>query len=277
MIVRPGENPAHSTAIDKLVKLKRSRDRLTLTYAAAIFATTVLAMAYCGVLDPEQYAGALGRSAQIASEALPPDFSRWRNWIWPLVETLAMSIASTMIGASVALVLSALVARNVTPLGILSAFLRGSFNVLRSMPELVLGIVLVASIGFGPLAGVIALALHSTGMLGKFFAEFIEHADAGPIEALRAQGASRIQTFCLGILPQVLPRMVDLTLYRWEHNLRAATVMGLVGAGGIGFELIAALRLFEYREALALLILTFILVTIIDVFGGVVRLKWLVN
>jgi phosphonate transport system permease protein len=182
-----------------------------------------------------------------------------------------MSIASTAISALVALVLAFFVARNLSPITAVSGFLRSIFNLFRSLPELVLGLVLVATVGFGPLIGIIALSLHSIGMLGKFFAELIEHADLGPIEALRAQGTSRAQSFCFGVLPQILPRVVDLTLYRWEHNLRASTVMGLVGAGGIGFELITALRLFEYREALALLILTFLFVTAIDFTGGELR------
>jgi phosphonate transport system permease protein len=134
--------------------------------------------------------------------------------------------------------------------------------------------VLVVTLGFGSLAGIVALSLHSIGMLGKFFAELIEHADPGPIEALRDQGASPGQALCFGVLPQILPRVIDLALYRWEHNLRASTVIGLVGAGGIGFELIAALKLFEYREALALLILTLALVTVLDFAGGLLRAQF---
>ncbi len=234
-----------------------------------------VSLAYCGALDSRHYSGALERFATISAEAFPPDFTRWRSWALPLLETLAMSVASTLISAVVALVLAIFVARNLAPNAAISASLRATFNLLRSLPELVLGLMLVVTVGFGPLAGIIALSFHSIGMLGKFFAELIEHADLGPIEALRTQGASRGQTFCFGVLPQILPRVVDLALYRWEHNLRASTVMGLVGAGGIGFELIAALRLFEYREGLALVILTLFLVTAIDFAGGVLRTRFM--
>jgi phosphonate transport system permease protein len=192
----------------------------------------------------------------------------------PLRADLERRLRMPVDSAVVALVLAIFVARNLSPIAAISALLRCAFNLFRSLPELVLGLVLVATVGFGPLAGIVALSLHSIGMLGKFFAELIEHADLAPIEALRAQGASRGQSFCFGVLPQILPRVVDLTLYRWEHNLRASAVMGLVGAGGIGFELISALRLFEYREGLALLILTFFLVTVIDFAGGMLRTRF---
>lgn len=252
----------------------RSRKQIGLAYLSIGFGITLVSLVYCGILEWQRYAGALDRTAAIAIEAFPPDFTRWRSWILPLLETLAMSIASTVIGGITALVLAIFATRrNFGGAVLIGVLLRGTFNLLRSLPELVLGIILVVAVGFGSLAGMIALALHSVGMLGKFFAELVEHADAGPIEALQAQGASRGQIFYYGILPQVLPRVMDLALYRWEHNLRASTVMGLVGAGGIGFELIAALRLFEYREALALLILTLLLVSAIDFVGGSLRAR----
>jgi phosphonate transport system permease protein len=252
----------------------RSRDRRRLLHIAIGAAAVLLSLIYCDAANLQHYAGAAERFGAIAAEAFPPDFARWRNWAVPLAETLAMSIVSTAISSLVALVLAILVARNLSPIAAIGVLLRWTFNFLRSVPELVLGLVLVITVGFGPLAGIIALSLHSIGMLSKFFAELIEHADPGPIEAMRAQGASRAQCFCFGVLPQILPRVVDLTIYRWEHNLRASTVMGVVGAGGIGFELISALRLFEYREGLALLILTFFLVTVIDLIGGTLRTKF---
>src|ERR1700730_9439346 len=213
----------------------RSRNRRSLLYMAVGLTAAFVSLAYCDALDSRHYSGVFDRVTAIAAEAFPADFTRWRSWALPLLETLAMSIASTVISCVVALVLATFVARNLAPIAAISALLRGTFNLFRSLPELVLGLMLVVTVGFGPLAGIIALSLHSLGMLGKFFAELIEHADPGPIEALHAQGASRGQSFCFGVLPQILPRVIDLTLYRLEHNLRASPVMGLVGAGGIGF------------------------------------------
>ncbi len=275
MTAGPIAGGLHRSEILAVVDQGRSRNRRSLLYMAVGLTAVFVSLAYCGALDSRHYSGALERFATISAEAFPPDFTRWRSWALPLLETLAMSIASTLISAVVALVLAIFVARNLAPNAAISASLRATFNLLRSLPELVLGLMLVVTVGFGPLAGIIALSFHSIGMLGKFFAELIEHADLGPIEALRTQGASRGQTFCFGVLPQILPRVVDLALYRWEHNLRASTVMGLVGAGGIGFELIAALRLFEYREGLALVILTLFLVTAIDFAGGVLRTRFM--
>jgi phosphonate transport system permease protein len=148
---------------------------------------------------------------------------------------------------------------------------RGLLNGLRSVPELIMGIVFVAAVGFGALPGVLALGLHSIGMIGKFFAEAIEHVHDGPVEASRAAGHSPLQVIFHGILPQVMPQMADVSIYRWEYNFRASTVMGMVGAGGIGLELMGALRLMQYRDVFALLIVILLMVTLVDGFSGYLR------
>ena len=134
-----------------------------------------------------------------------------------------------------------------------------------------MGIIFVAMVGFGALPGVLALGLHSVGMMGKFFAEGIEHVDPKPIEAARAAGATSLQVIWHAILPQVMPQLADTTIYRWEYNFRASTVLGAVGAGGIGFELIAALRILEYAQVSAILICILACVTIVDGLGAVLR------
>ena len=120
--------------------------------------------------------------------------------------------------------------------------------------------------GFGALPGVLALGLHSVGMIGKFFAESIEHAGVGPIEASRA-GHGPLQVILHGILPQ----MADVSIYRWEYNFRASTVMGMVGAGGIGFDLMGARRIMQYRDVAAILIVILFMVTLVDGFSGYLR------
>ncbi len=120
-------------------------------------------------------------------------------------------------------------------------------NALRSVPELIMGIIFVAAVGFGALPGVLALGLHSVGMVSKFFAEAIEHVDEAPVEAARAAGATPMQVLLHAVLPQVTPQFADVAIYRWEYNFRASTVMGMVGAGGIGFELMGSLRIMQYR------------------------------
>jgi phosphonate transport system permease protein len=137
-----------------------------------------------------------------------------------------------------------------------------------------MGILFVAAVGFGALPGVLALGLHSVGMVGKFFAEAIEHASPAPIEAARAAGASPLQVVWHGVLPQVLPQMADIAVYRWEYNFRASTVMGMVGAGGIGFELMGSLRIMQYQDVAALLLVILATVTLVDAFSGYLRQRF---
>jgi phosphonate transport system permease protein len=144
-------------------------------------------------------------------------------------------------------------------------------NALRAIPELIMGIVFVAAVGFGMLPGVLALGLHSVGMVGKFFAEAIEHAHPAPIEAAAATGATRMQVITHGVLPQVFPQFADVTMYRWEYNFRASTVMGMVGAGGIGTELVGSLRLIDYPQVAAILLVILAAVTIVDALSGMLR------
>ncbi len=240
----------------------------------ACLAAIAWAFAYAGAFDAVRYRDALRTIVVLAGDAYPPDFSRWPNWGRPLLETLAMSIAGTVLAALAALVLGTLAARNVTPPTVSMA---GQFllAVIRAIPDLIWGVLFVAAVGFGPLPGILALACHSTGMLGKFFAEILEHIDPAPGDALRSQGVAPLGVLRFAVWPQILPRLVDVTLYRWEHNLRAATVLGVIGAGGLGLELVTAFHLFEYREALALIIVMLGLVTAINAAGGEVRRRFL--
>jgi phosphonate transport system permease protein len=148
-------------------------------------------------------------------------------------------------------------------------------NTFRSIPGLVWGVIFVAAVGFGPLPGVLALACHSMGMLGKFCAEMVEHVEAAPGDALRSQGVSRLGVIRFAVWPQILPRLADVALYRWEHNVRAATTLGVVGAGGLGLEIVTAFHLFEYREAAALIIVLLGLVSLINILGARLRAAFL--
>lgn len=144
-------------------------------------------------------------------------------------------------------------------------------NLFRPIPELIMGILFVAMVGFGALPGVLALGFHSAGMVGKFFAESIEHVDEKPVEAARSAGATPFQVIWHAVLPQVIPQLADTIIYGWEYNFRASAVLGAAGAGGIGFELIAALRILEYGQVSAILICILICVTIVDGFGATLR------
>ena len=242
--------------------------------AVAILLVVILivgAMSLTGVLDPRRFADAWPAIKQLTSEMFPPDFKRYQNWLRPLADTLAMSIAGTALAVALSLPLALCAAHNTTPNRIVYLATRAVLNLLRSIPELIMGIIFVAMVGFGALPGVLAVGLHSVGMIGKFFAESIEHVDPKPIEAARAAGASPFQVIWHAVLPQAMPQLADTTIYRWEYNFRASTVLGAVGAGGIGFELIAALRVLEYAQVSAILICILICVTIVDGIGAGLR------
>jgi phosphonate transport system permease protein len=196
------------------------------------------------------------------------------DWVSPLLDTLAMSIAGTAIAVSASVPLAFLAARNTTPHLVVFHITRTILNGLRSVPELIMGIIFVAAVGFGALPGVLALGLHSIGMVGKFFAEAIEHVDEAPVEAADASGATRMQVLWHAVLPQVLPQFADVSIYRWEYNFRASTVMGMVGAGGIGFELMGSLRIMQYQEVSAILIVILLMVTMVDSLSGHLRKKF---
>ena len=204
-------------------------------------------------------------------EMIPPNFNEYDKWIGPLIDTFVMSIAGTAFALILSFPLGLLAASNTSPHKIVYSVSRVILNLLRAIPELILGIIFVAAVGFGALPGVLALGLHSAGMMGKFFAEQIEHLDPHPIEAARATGASSLQVTRYAILPQLYSQGADLTIYRWEYNFRASTVMGMVGAGGIGAELIGSLRLMRYDEVSALLIIILVMVTAIDSSGSALR------
>lgn len=252
-------------ASDGAARLKRS------AIAMMIVGVVGAAMWLTGLLDYGRFADAWPAIKQLSSEMFPPDFARYEKWLWPIADTLAMSIAGTALAIAFSLPLALLAAGNTTPNVVVYQAARVVLNLLRSIPELIMGIIFVAMVGFGALPGVLALGIHSIGMVGKFFAESIEHVDHRPVEAARAAGASPLQVIWHAVLPQVMPQLADTTIYRWEYNFRASTVLGAVGAGGIGFELIAALRVLEYAQVSAILICILLCVTLVDGVGAVMR------
>ena len=194
------------------------------------------------------------------AEFVPPDLSpvfvsKVAVAAW---ETLAMSALGTLLAAVGGLLLA--LPKN--------RFLASAvLNALRSIPELVWAALLLISAGLGPFAGTMALGLHTTGVLGRLFAEAIENAPQGPAEALRAQGVGRVQVFFYATWPEVLPQLMSYTLYRWENNIRAAAVLGVVGAGGLGQLLSFHMGLFQMNKTATVLGAMVILVTLVDTFS----------
>ncbi|MFM7347598.1 MAG: phosphonate ABC transporter, permease protein PhnE [Tagaea sp.] len=264
---------AAATTHDATLRAARDESRKSASLVLAVVAACVAALWFAGFFDAERFADGIPALGQLFSEMIPPDFSRWRAWLRPLADTFAMSIAGTALAVVLSLPLALIAARNTAPHPALYHAARTLLSFLRSVPELIMGIVFVAAVGFGALPGVLALALHSVGMVGKFYAEAIEHADDKPLEAARAAGATRTQVVTHAVLPQVIPQLADITIYRWEYHFRASTVLGIVGAGGIGFELIAALRLIKYDQVSAILLTILACVLVVDAIGAWLRSK----
>ena len=151
--------------------------------------------------------------------------------------------------------------------------MRQILNAARCINEIIFALIFVAAVGLAPFAGVLALSLHGAGMLGKFFAEAVEEVDSGPVEALRATGASALQTVAFAVVPQALPAWIAATLYRFEVNLRASTILGMVGAGGIGFELYTSMKLFQYQDTAACVIVILALVMSADYLSSKLRAR----
>jgi len=249
----------------------RKTRRKGIVQAALVCIIVLVCLWMTETLNGPRLADGLPAIGIVLGEMVPPDFSRWRAWLSPLLDTLAMSVAGTALSVALSLPLGLLAARNTTPNRYAYHGARFVLNTLRSIPELIMGIIFVAAVGFGMLPGVLALGLHSVGMVGKFFAEAIEHAHPAPIEAAEATGASRLQVIQFAVLPQVLPQFGDVTMYRWEYNFRASTVMGMVGAGGIGTELVGSLRLLDYPQVGALLLVILAAVTLVDLLSTRLR------
>ena len=261
---------------DKYQRLLNKQKRLwyqSLSKTIIIVIVIIISFAIVGLLDAKRLSEGIPDFMAMVAEMFPPDFTRISDWIKPLINTLAMSIAGTGIAIILSFPIALGAAQNTSPHSSLYWLSRTILNITRAIPELLLGIIFVAAVGFGALPGVLALGFHSVGMVGKFFAESIEHTDNAPIEAAQAVGANRLQIIFHSILPQVLPQIADVTFYRWEYNFRASLVLGAVGAGGIGFEIIGALRLLKYQEVSALLLVVLVMVTVVDSLGNYFRKK----
>jgi phosphonate transport system permease protein len=212
-------------------------------------------------------AEAAASMARFLGEFFPPDLSApFLAKVWRAsLETLAMSALGTVLAAALGLMLALPAARlHEEDAAATRAPTRLVLNALRSIPELVWAALLLISAGLGPFAGTLALALHTAGVLGRLFAEAIENAPAGPGFALRTQGVGAARVFVYATLPQVLPQLTSYTLYRWENNIRAAAVLGVVGAGGLGQMLSFHMGLFHMGKTCTILGAMLLLVALVD-------------
>ncbi|TFV39673.1 phosphonate ABC transporter, permease protein PhnE [Bradyrhizobium niftali] len=195
----------------------------------------------------------------------------WRKWLKMLGETLLISYVGTLIGATFAFVLNFFAAENTSPAPWLRFTVRRLLEFARTVPGIVFALIFVIAFGLGPMAGVLAIAIHSTGALGKLFSEIVENADMKPVEGIRSTGASWLSCMRFAVVPQVTAGYASYALLRFEINVREASVMGFVGAGGIGQELVVAIRKFYYSDVSAILLTIIVTVFVIDITTGWLR------
>jgi len=219
------------------------------------------------VTDSSKYLG------DIISRMLPPDFSNLNQLIYAMLETIEIAFLGTFIAIVLSIPLGLFSARNLAPNYFVYLICKTIVIFFRAIPEFIIAMILVIAIGFGAMPGVLALGLHTMGFLAKFYAEDIEHINNGPIDALKSSGASKSQIISFGVIPQILPSFVANNLYILDRNVRMATMLGIVGAGGIGYELQSSFRMFEYERVSAIIILIFITIFVIDHLSSLIRSK----
>ena len=241
--------------------------------AAAFVALVVLGWtAWDTGADPVRLAHGLPWIADFVGRMLPPDLAVLPAALLGAVKTVEIALLGTAVAAALALPLGFVSARNVAPAAVFYPA-RTVLNLFRSVDTLVYALIFVAAVGLGPFPGVLAVVAYTTTSLAKLYSEAIEGIEPGPVDAITATGASRLQVLRYGVLPQVLPLFLSYVLYRLETNIRAATVLGFVGAGGIGFYLQTYLRMIDYRAASTVLLVTVVMVMVVDAVSSRLRAR----
>ena len=211
---------------------------------------------------------------EYGGELLKPDFTDWRLYVDKMWLTVQIAMWGTFLAVMLAVPFGLACAKNVSPPW-LQQPMRLVMNLLRSIPDLVLGTLFLVAVGLGPFAGVMALAINTGAVLAKLFSEAVEAIDRGPVEGVRATGANRLHEVVWGVIPQVAPHWTSYALYRFESNSRSATVLGLIGAGGIGQLLFETMNSFDYHRLSAIVIVIIVAVTLIDLLSQAMRSRLL--
>ena len=231
----------------------------------------VLAWSWRGAeMNPLALVRDSGNMATFAADFFPPDFSNWEFYLKEMLVTVQIALWGTVLAILCAIALGILCAENIVPWWVYQP-VRRVMDACRSINEMVFAMLFVVAVGLGPFAGVLALFISTTGVLAKLFAEAVEAIDPGPVEGVRATGASALQEVIFGVIPQVLPLWISFSLYRFEANVRSATVVGMVGAGGIGVMLWESIRGFQFAQTCALLIVIILVVSAIDILSQRLR------
>ncbi|TXI90611.1 MAG: phosphonate ABC transporter, permease protein PhnE [Cupriavidus sp.] len=211
-----------------------------------------------------------GNMAQFAADFFPPNFRDWHTYLDETLVTVQIALWGTAIAVVLAVPLGLLCSANIVPPWIYQPT-RRLMDACRAINEMVYAMLFIVAVGLGPFAGVLAIWVHTMGVLAKLFAEAVEAIDPRPVEGVRATGAGALEEIVFGVIPQVLPLWLSFALYRFESNVRSASVVGIVGAGGIGTVLWEIIRSFQYAQTCAVMIIIVIFVTTIDVLSAQIR------
>ncbi len=211
-----------------------------------------------------------GNMAKFTKEFFPPNFRDWRLYLDEMLVTFQIAVWGTVLAIMCAVPFGLMSSENIVPAWVYQP-VRRFMDACRAINEMVFAMLFIVAVGLGPFAGVLALWVHTTGTLAKLFAEAVEAIDPRPVEGVRATGANALEEIVYGVIPQVLPLWISYSLYRFEANVRSASVVGMVGAGGIGVVLYEEIRSFHYAETAALLIVIILFVSAIDLCSAWIR------
>lgn len=263
-----------STAIAQGRPLAPARGNLGTALAWGALAALLAASWQGADMRPGDLLRDSGNMVKFLGDFFPPDFRNWRHHLREMRVTLQIALWGTALAVLCAVPLGLLSAANVAPWWIHQP-VRRLMDACRAINEMVFAMLFVVAVGLGPFAGVLALWVHTTGTLAKLFAEAVEAIDPQPVEGIRATGAHRLEEVAYGILPQVMPLWISYSLYRFEANVRSASVVGMVGAGGIGMVLWEIIRAFSYAETCAVLILVVATVSAVDLVSAQIRRRFI--
>ena len=272
---------AAASAGPSAASLERLRQRAAdeqpgwLHYAGWAAALALLAWAWRGAeIRPLDLIRDSGNIGTYAGEFFPPDFRDWRIYASEMVVTVHIALWGTVLAVLAAVPMGLLCSANVAPRWVHQP-VRRLMDACRAINEMVFAMLFIVAVGLGPFAGVLALAVHTTGTLAKLFSEAVEAIDPRPVEGIRATGAHKLVEIVYGVIPQVMPLWLSFTLYRFESNVRSASVVGMVGAGGIGVVLFEVIRSFQYAQTCAVLIILAVSVTLIDLLSARLRQRFI--
>jgi phosphonate transport system permease protein len=261
--------PAAARAPRAVAALPEKRSWGSLAGWAIVF--VVLGAAWRGAdMRPLDLFADSANMGQFARDFFPPNFTEWRSYVHEMWVTLAVALWGTALAIVCSVPCGLLSASNIAPPWIRHP-VRRAMDACRAINEMVFAMLFIVAVGLGPFAGVLALWVHTTGVLAKLFAEAVEAIDPRPAEGVRATGATPLDEIVYGVLPQVMPLWISYALYRFESNVRSAMVVGMVGAGGIGVVLYEEIRSFDYAQTCAVLIMVIAVVTIIDLISAWLR------